>query len=42
MKVSAEDIYNALVDEFHFINAEGEITFRLNDFNIVVEQNNSH
>lgn len=40
MKVTAEDIYNALMDEFHIVNAEGEITFRLNDFNIIVEQNN--
>lgn len=40
MKVSAEDIYNALINDFGFINAEGEITFRLNDFNIIVEQNN--
>lgn len=40
MKVTAEQIYSALKDEFKFVGADGFIKFNLRDFDIVVEQNN--
>ncbi len=39
-KISAEQLYEALRDDFGLMNADGEITFRLKDFRITVEQNN--
>lgn len=39
-KVIADDIYQALKDDFRFVEAEGCIRFNLRDFDIVVEQNN--
>lgn len=38
--VSAEDIYNALVNEYQIINAKGYIHFTLKDYDIIVKQNN--
>lgn len=40
IKVSAEDVYKALKDDFGFINATGGIKFKIKEFSIVVEQNN--
>lgn len=40
MKVTADDIYKALRDEFGFVDSKGYIKFNLRDFNIVVNQNN--
>ncbi len=40
MKVTAEEIYTALKDEFCFVGSDGYIKFNLRDFDIVVEQNN--
>lgn len=40
MKVTAEQIYKALKDDFKFTGANGYITFKLRDFGINVEQNN--
>jgi len=39
-KVNAEEIYQALTDEFNIVGATGELQFRINDYTIVVEQNN--
>lgn len=40
MKVTAEEIYKALKNDFGFVNSNGYITFNLKDFRIIVEQNN--
>ena len=40
MKVTAEEIYEALKNDFGFVNSNGYITFNLKDFRIIVEQNN--
>lgn len=40
IKYTAEQIYEALKDEFKFVGADGYIKFNLRDFNITVEQNN--
>ena len=40
MKLTAEEIYTALKDDFHLNGAEGKLTFNLRDYSIVVEQNN--
>ena len=39
-KVSAQQIYEALKNDFGIVNSKGEITFELNSFRITVEQNN--
>jgi len=39
-KISAEQLFNALQNDFGFVNADGEISFRLKTFQITVEQNN--
>ncbi|MCQ2198262.1 MAG: NgoBV family restriction endonuclease [Paludibacteraceae bacterium] len=39
-KVTAEEIFDALRNEFTFVGTEGYIKFNLRDFDIVVEQNN--
>ena len=39
MKVTAEDIFKALKEDFKLIDSEGYIRFNLKDFDIVVEQN---
>lgn len=39
-KYTAEQIYEALKDEFKFVGADGYIKFNLRDFHITVEQNN--
>lgn len=40
MRVTAEQIYRALQDEFGIVGATGALTFRINDFSIQVKQNN--
>ena len=40
MKLTADEIFNSLKNEFHFESATGRITFNLRDYSIVVEQNN--
>lgn len=39
-KVTADEIYKSLKDDFNFISADGYIKFNLRDFDIIVEQNN--
>lgn len=36
----AEEIYNALLNDFGVVGATGSVSFSLKDFNITVEQNN--
>ena len=36
---TAEQVFDALKNEFSFINAKGSIRFNLNDFEIIVKQN---
>lgn len=38
-KVTPDDIYNALVEDFGIVNAQGSIVFKLKDFGITVKQN---
>ena len=40
MKLTAEEIYHKLKNDFKFIGADGYIRFNLRDYDIVVEQNN--
>ncbi len=40
MKVTAEEVYSALKEEFKFVGSNGYIEFNLRDYYIVVEQNN--
>ena len=40
MKVSAEQLFDILKNEFHFIGADGYIRFNLRSYDIIVEQNN--
>jgi len=39
-KISAEQLFEALKNDFGIVNADGEITFNLKSFKITVEQNN--
>lgn len=40
MKLSAEEIFQKLKDDFNFIGADGYIRFNLRHYNITIEQNN--
>lgn len=39
-KITAVQLYDALKNDFGFVNAQGEIKFNLKNFTIIVEQNN--
>lgn len=38
--VNAEEIYETLIKDFHIVGATGDLLFRINDYRILVEQNN--
>lgn len=40
LKVTSEEIYRSLKEDFKFVGADGSIRFNLRDYDIIVEQNN--